>query len=75
MYLLKPAALNGSFLEYADKIYHFIAPKILGDNTGKSAFDGKSVEKISQTVNFEIEKVQLLPPDIELIYKKCNRKN
>ena len=39
--------LNGSFLPYIDRLYHFVAPKILGDNNGKSCFYGKDVEKIS----------------------------
>ena len=36
--------LNGSFLPYIDRLYHFVAPKILGDNNGKSCFYGKEVE-------------------------------
>ena len=30
--------VNESFLPYIDKLYHFIAPKLLGDNSGKSCF-------------------------------------
>ena len=62
--------LNGSFLEYTDKIYHFTAPKVLGDNSGKSAFDGKTTDKISQATNFQIEDVKLFPPDLLVIYTK-----
>lgn len=62
--------LNGSFLDYTDKIYHFTAPKILGDNSGKSAFDGKNIDKISQTTNFKIEEVKIFSPDLLVIYSK-----
>lgn len=62
--------LNGSFLPYIDKLYHFIAPKILGDNSGKSAFDGLSIDKISQCLNLKREEVKIFEPDIEIIYKR-----
>lgn len=62
--------LNGSFVDYADKIYHFVAPKILADNTGKSAFDGKSIEKISDTINFQIDDVKIFSPDLLVVYTK-----
>ncbi len=62
--------LNGSFLPYVDKLYHFIAPKILGDNNGKSCFDGLSREKISQCTNLHYENSIIYPPDILIIYSK-----
>ena len=62
--------LNGSFVDYADKIYHFIAPKILADNTGKSAFEGKSIEKIADTINFQIDDVKIFSPDLLVVYTK-----
>ena len=62
--------LNGSFLPYADKIYHFIAPKILNDNSGKSCFDGKSITKISDCTNFKLETTKIYSPDILAVYKK-----
>lgn len=65
-------ALNGSFLPHADKLYHFIAPKILGDNNGKSCFYGKSVEKISDCTNLEFESFASYPPDILITYNKKN---
>lgn len=63
-------ALNESFLPYADKLYHFIAPKILGDNNGKSCFYGKAVENISDCTNLEFESFASFPPDILLTYNK-----
>lgn len=63
-------ALNESFLPYADKLYHFIAPKILGDNNGKSCFYGKTVENILDCTNLEFESFASFPPDILLTYNK-----
>ena len=62
--------LAGSFLPFTDKIYHFIAPKILGDNDGKSCFDGHSIEKISMCQNFEFENFERIDKDILLTYQK-----
>ena len=64
--------LLGSFINknMADKIYHFIAPKILNDNDGKSAFDGDNIDKIANAKCFKIETVKRLTPDILLTYKK-----
>lgn len=64
--------LNGSFLPYVDKLYHFIAPKILGDNSGKSCFDGKCIDKISGCVNLVYEKTEIYEPDILNIYNKTD---
>lgn len=62
--------LNVSFLPYIDRLYHFVAPKILGDNNGKSCFYGKEVEKISNCTNLNFESVELFPPDILVNYVK-----
>ena len=62
--------LNGSFLPYIDRLYHFVAPIILGDNNGKSCFYGKEVEKISNCTNLNFESVELFPPDILVNYVK-----
>lgn len=62
--------LNGSFLPYIDRLYHFVAPKILGDNNGKSCFYGKEVEKISNCTNLNFESVELFPPDLLVNYVK-----
>ena len=61
--------LSGSFLPYADKIYQFIAPKILNDNSGKSCFDGDKADEISECRNFEIESTKLLDKDLLITYK------
>lgn len=62
--------LNGSIIDYADKIYHFIAPKIISDNTAKSAFDGKDVQFIKDTLNFKFDEIKTFKPDIMLTYYK-----
>ena len=62
--------LNGSFMPYIDKLYHFIAPKILGDNSGKSCFDGNKIDKISNCTNLIFENSINFPPDILVIYNK-----
>lgn len=59
--------VNGSALEFVDKIYQFIAPKILADNSARSCFDGKNIENINQALNFKIHSVKHFEPDILLI--------
>ena len=60
--------LNGEFLPYVDKLYHFIAPKILGDNSGKSCFYGQNIDKISGCTNLKFESTTIYPPDILITY-------
>lgn len=62
--------VNNSFLPYIDKLYHFIAPKILGDNSGKSCFYGKDIEKISDCTNLKFESFEIYDPDILVKYTK-----
>jgi len=67
--------LNGSFLAYADKLYHFIAPKILSDNNGKSCFNGYNMTEISQCFSLNYEKTEIYQPDILNIYSINRHKN
>lgn len=60
--------LNGKALKYADKIYHFIAPKILGDNNGKSCFDFRTLNNISMCDNYTIDTIEKYGNDILLTY-------
>lgn len=60
--------LNGEALKYADKIYHFIAPKITGDNSSKSCFDFRQITDINDSINFKINRVENFEPDILLTY-------
>lgn len=60
--------LNGKALKYADKIYHFIAPKITGDNASRSCFDYKKINEISECLKYKIDCVEIFEPDILLTY-------
>ena len=65
--------LNGELIEQnlADKIYQFIAPKIIGDNEAKSAYSGRNVEKLDLARDFEIKSIEKLDTDILLTMKKA----
>lgn len=58
--------LNGAFLNngLADKIYIFMAPKILCDNGGKASFDGLEILNIDQCKNFKFEAIKSFLPDV-----------
>lgn len=62
--------LNGSFLPYIDKLYHFVAPKIVSDNSAKSCFEGMNVSTIADCYNLKYVKTKNLSPDILNIYSK-----
>ena len=51
-----------------DEVYQFVAPKILNDNSGKSCFDGDSINKISDAKNLKIYSTKLIGNDLLL---KC----
>lgn len=67
--------LNGELISLglADKVYQFIAPKILGDNKGISAFYGRNIKKVSDTLNFKFESITDFDPDILVIYLSPKR--
>ena len=60
--------LNGEILKYTDKIYHFFAPKITGDNNALSCFDFRHIENINESYNFKIINQEMFGPDILLTY-------
>ena len=60
--------LNGEILKYSDKIYHFIAPKITGDNSSLSCFDFRKINDINESFNFQITQSAMFGPDILLTY-------
>ena len=64
--------LNGKMLEYTDKIYNFIAPKIVGDNRAKSSFDFREVFDINDADVFNLTDVMKFPPDVLLILHRQN---
>lgn len=60
--------LAGSVLKYADKIYHFIAPKITGDNSSLSCFDFQQIDDINKSLNFKFSDIKSFEPDILVTY-------
>lgn len=58
--------LNGEFLKQnlVDKLYQFVAPKILGDENGKNFVEGFSIIDINRSMMLEIVKVKTFAPDI-----------
>ena len=64
--------LSGSFIKHGlvDKIYHFIAPKILNDNSGKSCFNGDNISKISESENFNLTDIEKIGNDAMMVYTK-----
>lgn len=62
--------LTGSVLKYADKIYHFIAPKITGDNNSLSCFDFQQIDDINKSLNFKFSDIRSFEPDILVTYYK-----
>lgn len=62
--------LAGSVLKYADKIYHFIAPKITGDNSSLSCFDFQQIDDINKSLNFKFSDIRSFEPDIVITYYK-----
>ena len=60
--------LAGSVLKYADKIYHFIAPKITGDNSSLSCFDFQQIDDINKSLNFKFSDIRSFEPDILVTY-------
>lgn len=63
--------LCGEFVKenLVDKVYHFIAPKILNDNSGRSCFNGDNIFKINDSKNFKLIDTKKLGSDILLTYK------
>ncbi len=51
---------------FVDKIYQFIAPKILGDDSGISFVKGFDVKNINNSINLKILDIKSFPPDIML---------
>lgn len=62
--------LCGSALDYTDKIYQFIAPKIAGDNSALSCFDFRKVNNIAEFEVFNITRVEKFSPDILITLKR-----
>lgn len=66
--------LSGSFLKenLVDKIYKFIAPKVLNDNSGKSCFDGDNIIRMVESKVFKIYNITQIENDILVTYYPQN---
>lgn len=66
------AKLNGEAvsLGLVDKVYQFIAPKILADSCAINCFEGRNINEISESIDFKIESVESFQPDILITLKK-----
>lgn len=64
--------LNGELvsLGLADKIYQFIAPKILGDKKGLNAFEGRDIEDINGALTYSVDSVFNYEPDVLIVLIK-----
>lgn len=62
-------ALNGAFFKegLVDRLYQFVAPKLLGDDNAKAFVQGFDVQKIDDCVRFELEEVKRFGQDVLLI--------
>lgn len=62
--------LNAEFIKenLVDKIYHFIAPKTLGDNNAKSFIQNFDITNINECRKYEISTLKNLTPDILIEY-------
>ncbi len=62
--------VNSSFIKnnLADKIYHFIAPKILGDDKAISCFSGFDITDINNCFQTTIRDIQKVDVDVIITY-------
>lgn len=62
--------LVGSFVKFGlvDKLYTFIAPKVLNDNSGRSCFDGDEISRISDSKLFKLDSVKKIGDDLLVVY-------
>lgn len=63
------ATILGSFLDQhlVDLVQAFVAPRILGDEQGRSAVKGRSIDAIAKTIDLEWLHVDFCGPDLRLI--------
>jgi len=50
----------------ADEIVYFLAPRILGDEQGRSAFGGRSVDAMQQALSYRIAEYREIGRDLEI---------
>lgn len=61
-------ALNGAFFKEGliDRLYQFIAPKVLGDNSAQCFIQGFEIPKIDDGISFELDGVKRFGQDVLL---------
>ena len=61
-------ALNGAFFKegLVDRLYQFIAPKVLGDNSAQCFIQGFEIPKIDDGISFELDGVKRFGQDVLL---------
>lgn len=64
--------LNGAFFKagLVDKLYQFVAPKIIGDNLAKSWVEGFDIQKINGCIKLELKQTKTLGQDVLFVLKK-----
>lgn len=62
--------LNGDIVSSGllDKIYHFLAPKIIADDESIDAFYGRDIKEISNSLNFKFDAIADFKPDMLVTY-------
>lgn len=67
--------INSAFLQEnsVDKIYHFIAPKILGDNQAQSFVQGFDIKDINNCSQFDLKQVQKIGSDVIMTYYPASK--
>ncbi len=60
------AKLNGAFLQQklVDKIYFFLAPKLMGDKNALSSFEGFTAKNPDECIKLEFQDIKSFPPDL-----------
>lgn len=64
--------LSGEFVkkDLVDKIYQFIGPKIVNDNSAKSCFSADNISKIVEAKKYRIVEMKQIGDDGLIVYKK-----
>lgn len=55
-----------------DQLCVYIAPRILGDPEGRSAFEGGPCERITDSARYRLEHCKRFGEDLRLLYRRCD---
>ncbi|WP_141554332.1 bifunctional diaminohydroxyphosphoribosylaminopyrimidine deaminase/5-amino-6-(5-phosphoribosylamino)uracil reductase RibD [Virgibacillus ndiopensis] len=61
--------VNGSLLEgnHINQLILYMAPKLIGGKTAPTAFAGKGLQSMAETLAFDIKQVEMISKDIKII--------